>query len=96
MLTTYDYKIVEVAVSHKFCMILLNQSVQDVEGLVKIGLLKESEAEHMVEHIEHDLEGVLSCDMKDHPGELSKLQTGHTTPKYFQWDNDPRRRSRDC
>lgn len=71
VLTQYDPKEVSLVVSHKFCMILLNGGVSYLAKLVRNGLLKDEEAEHQVKHIEENLRAVLSCSMKDHPGELS-------------------------
>jgi len=69
-LNSCDPKDVEMVVSHKFCMILLNSGVHYITKLVKRGLLKEEEAEHMVKEIENDLDKVLSCRATDHPGEI--------------------------
>jgi NhaP-type Na+/H+ or K+/H+ antiporter len=70
ILEKYDVKLVEVAVSHKLCMILLNSAFHYIEALVNHGLLKDQEAEHLVEEIEESLDTVLSCTAEDHPGEL--------------------------
>jgi hypothetical protein len=69
-LKTSDPKDVEIVSSHKFCAILLNSGVYYVSKLVRSGLLKDDEAEHIVENLEHNLEKVRSCDQADHPGEL--------------------------
>lgn len=63
-------KELQIAVSHKFCTILLSGGISYVDHLVEIGLLKESEAEHLVEEIERHLDMVMSCEETDHPGEI--------------------------
>jgi NhaP-type Na+/H+ or K+/H+ antiporter len=66
-----DRKEVELASSHKFCTVILNHGISYVGRLVRSGLLKESEAEHWVESIEHDLHAVLTCEEHHHPGEVT-------------------------
>ena len=68
-LNEFDREIVELAVSHKFCKILLTMGISNVGKLVKVGLLKETEAEHFVEEIEEYLEELISCKEVNHPGE---------------------------
>jgi NhaP-type Na+/H+ or K+/H+ antiporter len=68
-----DNAIVQVVVSKKFCKILLNKGIRFIDKLVQHGLLKESEAEEMVESIEHLLAAVIACDMEDHMSVISKL-----------------------
>mmetsp|Transcript_28596 Transcript_28596/g.47617 ORF Transcript_28596/g.47617 Transcript_28596/m.47617 type:complete len:182 (+) Transcript_28596:2276-2821(+) len=63
-------QVVRLAVSHKFCKILLNKGIQYIERLVGHGLLKESEAEEIVEELEHLLEHVISCNESSHEGEM--------------------------
>ena len=63
-------KELQIAVSHKFCTILLSGGIFYVDHLVEIGLLKESEAEHLVEEIEEHLDLVMSCEESQHPGEM--------------------------
>jgi len=70
VLDTCEAHEVEIVASHKFCMILLNAGIFYVGKLVGIGMLKDSEAEHWVEHLEKDLGHVLSCDALHHPGEI--------------------------
>jgi hypothetical protein len=70
ILNEYDPKVVEVAISHKFCRILLTAGIFYLEKLAKTGLLKESEAESLVEKIEEHLDLVLTCERADHPGEI--------------------------
>jgi len=65
----FDKKTVELAISHKFCKILLTMSVHYVEKLVEVGLLKETEAEPIVEEISEHLDHVIACEMDTHPGE---------------------------
>jgi hypothetical protein len=65
-----DKEVVRLAVSHKFCKVLLNKAVHSVEKLVKHGLLKDAEAEEMVERLEHLLDDVISCDSNVHEGEF--------------------------
>lgn len=69
-LKTCDPKDVEIVSSHKFCSILLNSAVYYISKLVRAGLLKDEEAEHMVEQLEHNLDEVRSCDQAHHPGEM--------------------------
>jgi NhaP-type Na+/H+ or K+/H+ antiporter len=69
-LNQFDPKVVELAISHKFCKILLTMGIFQMEHLIKVGLLKESEAEPFVEEIEENLDHVLSCDEEQHPGEI--------------------------
>jgi hypothetical protein len=71
-----DKGVVRLAVSHKFCKILLNKGVHYIEKLVQHGLLKDSEAEEFVEELEHLLEAVISCDSKTHEGELDLQDAG--------------------
>lgn len=75
-LKEFDLKTRQLAVSHKFCKILLTKSIHNVEKLVTIGLLKESEAEHFVEQIEEQLDHVASCDLLLHPGEHANANDG--------------------
>ena len=72
-LKSSDPRDVELVSSHKFCSILLNSGVYYVGKLTRAGLLKDEEAEHIVERLEHDLESVKSCDEADHPGEIKDL-----------------------
>ena len=69
-LKTSDPKDVEIVSSHKFCAILLNSGVYYVSKLVRAGLLKDDEAEHIIEQLEHNLKQVKSCDQAVHPGKL--------------------------
>ena len=62
----------ETVVSHKFCLILLNSGVHYINRHKKSGLLRDQEAEHLIEEIEEEIQHVLSCSEKDHPGELTK------------------------
>ena len=50
-------------------MVLLNGGIHHLGKLVRHGLLKEDEAEHLVEEIEENLKAVLSCSAESHPGE---------------------------
>ncbi len=68
----YDEKTRELAISHKFCKILLTMSIHYVDKLVKVGLLKETEAEPLVEEIEEHLDHLISCELTRHPGENEK------------------------
>lgn len=70
VLHSYKRSDVENVASHKFCTILLNSGQHYISKLVKAGLLKDDEAEHWVEGIEHHLEHVYACNEEDHPGEL--------------------------
>lgn len=72
VLEKYPPDVVSGIVSHKFCLIILNSSVSYLSRLVEHGLLKEQEAEHLVKEIEDDINKVLSCDEKHHPGEVSE------------------------
>lgn len=69
-LKSSDPKDVELVSSHKFCSILLNSGVYYVSKLKRAGLLKDDEAEKIVEDLEHNLEKVQSCNEESHPGEL--------------------------
>lgn len=41
------------------------------EKLVKLGLMKDDEAEHLLsEEIQSNIDRLLSCNEKDHPGEM--------------------------
>lgn len=73
-LKEFDEKVLELAISHKFCKILLTLSVTYIERLVALGMLKETEAEPQIEEIEEQLDHVNSCDMAHHPGELEHLE----------------------
>lgn len=75
VLDGYDPKDVSTVVSHKLCMVLLNGGIQYLGRLVHRGLLKEDEAEHLVEEVEHSLHEVLSCSAYVHPGERD-FETG--------------------
>lgn len=89
ILEELDFKQVEVAVSHKLCMILLNSAFHYIEGLVNHGLLKDQEAEHLVEGIEESLDAVLSCSAEDHPGELPvKEGEGPNRKSIFELSNE--------
>jgi hypothetical protein len=101
ILEKYDVKQVEVAVSHKLCMIILNSGVNYIEALVEHGLLKDIEAEHLVEEIEESLDAVLSCTAEDHPGELP-IKEGEEKPRrksifgelpIEEGEEEPRRKS---
>lgn len=76
-LRIYEPEVVADVVSHKFCSILLNSGVIYIGNLVEIGLLKDEEAEHFIHEIEHNLDGVLSCDLHFHPGEMSAEEEEH-------------------
>mmetsp|Transcript_8052 Transcript_8052/g.20186 ORF Transcript_8052/g.20186 Transcript_8052/m.20186 type:complete len:1010 (-) Transcript_8052:591-3620(-) len=65
-----DRTVVHLAASHKFCKILLNRGIAYVDKLAGFGLLKESEAEEMVEELEELLDHVISCDLENHEGEM--------------------------
>jgi NhaP-type Na+/H+ or K+/H+ antiporter len=72
-LKTSDPKDVELVSSHKFCSILLNSAVHYVGKLTSAGLLKDEEAEHIVERLEHNLEDIKSCNEVDHPGKIQEM-----------------------
>eukprot|EP00934_Nitzschia_sp_Nitz4_P000343 Nitzschia sp. Nitz4//scaffold35_size145790//85172//87847//NITZ4_003034-RA/size145790-snap-gene-0.15-mRNA-1//1//CDS//3329549136//343//frame0 len=71
-LDAFAPRVTSLAISHKFCKILLSAGVHHVEKLVDIGLLKESEAEHFVEEIEEELHHVAKCNVSRHPGEMEE------------------------
>lgn len=75
-LKNFDLHTTELAISHKFCKILLTSGIHYIDKLVTIGLLKESEAEEFVEGIEENLHHVVTCDMKHHPGEIMDESEG--------------------
>jgi hypothetical protein len=66
-----DVEVVKKVVSHKFCKILLTRGVHYIEKLTTHGLLKDSEAEEIVEELDEHLEHVLTCDKLHHEGEIS-------------------------
>jgi hypothetical protein len=72
VLNKFDRKIVQSVVSHKFCTILLTNGVHYIEELVRIGLLKEDEAEHLVEEIEEELDEIMSCKAESHNMEMQE------------------------
>ncbi|KAL3921299.1 MAG: hypothetical protein SGILL_002818 [Bacillariaceae sp.] len=65
-----DLEIVRKAVSHKFCKILLTKGIHEIDRMTSHGLLKASEAEEIVEELEHLLAHVMSCDESVHEGQL--------------------------
>jgi NhaP-type Na+/H+ or K+/H+ antiporter len=69
-LDKYPAKDVEIVVSHKFCSILLNKGARYIENLNRTGLLKNREAEEVLEKIQNALQHVTSCSLEDHPGEI--------------------------
>jgi hypothetical protein len=76
-LNEFDREIVELAVSHKFCKILLTMGISHVGKLTRVGLLKETEAEHFVEEIEGYFDELISCKEAHHPGEKEFLSEPH-------------------
>jgi hypothetical protein len=76
-LNAFDREIVGLAVSHKFCKILLTMGISHVGKLVRVGLLKETEAEHFVEEIEGYLEELITCKDTHHPGEKGVVSEPH-------------------
>lgn len=90
---TYSLKTRELAISHKFCKILLTMSVHYVERLVKLGVLREAEAEPFVEEISEHLDHVIACNLSDHPGEnelsaIDKCNEIHPLPDGEYDEND--------
>jgi hypothetical protein len=69
-LDKYPAKDVEMVVSHNFCNSLLNKGARYIEHLNKTGLLKDREAEEVLDKIQHALHHVTSCDLEDHPSEI--------------------------
>jgi hypothetical protein len=65
-----DVEVVKKAVSHKFCKILLTRGVHYIDKLTTHGLLKDSEAEEIVEELDEHLEHVLTCNELHHEGEI--------------------------
>lgn len=65
-----DKSIVELAVSVKFCKILLNKAMRQIDKLVRYGLLKDAEAEEIVDEVKHLLDAVILCE--DYEGEIRK------------------------
>jgi len=53
-----DEKFLDLAISHKFCRILLNNGVDNIEKLVALGMMKETEAEHLIKDIEENLQAL--------------------------------------
>jgi NhaP-type Na+/H+ or K+/H+ antiporter len=70
LLETYPAKEVVKVVSHKFCNILLNKGARYIENLNRTGLLKDTEAEEVLEEIQEALQHVTSCAAEVHPGEI--------------------------
>ena len=54
----------------QFCKILITKGIQYIEKLTVHGLLKDSEAEEIVEELEELLEHVISCNETHHEGEM--------------------------
>ena len=54
-LKNIDEEVLDLAFSHKFCRILLNIGVDNIEKLVSLGMMKETEAEHLIKEIEENL-----------------------------------------
>jgi hypothetical protein len=69
-LDKYPAKDGEMVVSHKFCNILLNKGARYIEHINRTGLLKDREAEEVLDQIQNALEHVTSCALEDHPGEI--------------------------
>jgi hypothetical protein len=76
-LNAFDHKLVELAVSHKFCKILLTMGISNVGKLQRVGLLKATEAEHFVEEIEEYLDELVTCQESHHPGEKEDVGGPH-------------------
>jgi NhaP-type Na+/H+ or K+/H+ antiporter len=81
LLEKYPAKEVEKVVSHKFCNILLNKGARYIENLNRTGLLKDREAEEVLEEIQHALQKVNSCIAEDHPGEISMTADDESSGK---------------
>lgn len=78
-LEKYPAKDVEMVVSHKFCNILLNKGARYIENLNRTGLLKDREAEEVLEKIQHALHQLTSCALEDHPGEIPMTDDNDTS-----------------
>jgi hypothetical protein len=73
-LRRFDEKVLELAITHKFCKILLNIGVIHILKLVSLGMMKETEAEPMVEEIEerihhinaHHISTLVSDESEEH------------------------------
>jgi NhaP-type Na+/H+ or K+/H+ antiporter len=59
-------KFVREVATHKFCDILVNRSIQYIERLVKFGLLKESEAEEIVDEMIHIQKNICEAKINMH------------------------------
>ena len=58
----FDRRQVQAIVSYKFCTILLSKGIRHIEEMVHtFGLLKEDEAEHLIETLEEQLDAVEEC-----------------------------------
>jgi NhaP-type Na+/H+ or K+/H+ antiporter len=79
-----DKQVVELAVSIKFCKILLNKAMRQIDKLVKYGLLKDSEAGEMVDEVKELLDGVILCE--DCEGEVlnRRVEASDDKPKEEQ------------
>jgi len=71
-LQAFDADIVQVTVSHFFCISLLNKRARIVESYKSRGLMTEREANEIVEEIEHQITHILHCQRKLHPGEMTR------------------------
>jgi len=54
-LKAFDKQVLEGAISNKFCRILLNLGIGHIEEMVALGMMKETEAEPLIEEIEEHL-----------------------------------------
>jgi hypothetical protein len=83
VLNTIDHREVELAVSNKFCTIILVSAIFYIGNLVEVGLLKESEAEHMVEKVQEQLDEIYSNNEAELPAEFSFTKHSHQEEEHL-------------
>lgn len=72
LLRGVDKQRLEQIVSHLLCTVLLNHSALYIGKLVEKGMLKDQEGEEYFHHIEHDLQKVKRCAVKNKCGRMLK------------------------
>jgi len=69
LLDSYPSHFVERVASHRFCIILLNNAGTRLEHWVEAGIVKEQEAEELLEDIQEQLNESDKCSLATHPGQ---------------------------
>jgi len=83
LLDSMPRSFVERVVSHRFCVIILNNAGTRLEEWVETGLIKETEAEELLEELQEQLTEAGKCPLGQHPGQLpivdddAKEEFGH-------------------